>query len=119
MLWANYGALVVLVWALAGQPWTGHASMESRLLASTWTRAFHPGSRAMKQLSYILLLPLTVNMAYSQAQLLGKFQPGRDLFLAHFNLKTDVDDLHAVAAIATMLSDGRFSEVDYYVVAGT
>jgi hypothetical protein len=49
---------------------------------------------------------------------LGWFDPDRDLYLAHFDLKTDVDDVHSVAAVATMLADARFSGVRYHAVAG-
>ena len=48
----------------------------------------------------------------------GKFAVQRDIFLAHFDLKTDVDDLHSVAGVATMLADPRFAEVQYHAVAG-
>ena len=50
---------------------------------------------------------------------LGRFALDRDLYLAHFDLKTDVDDVHAVAGVATMLSDPRFASVRYHAVAGT
>ena len=49
---------------------------------------------------------------------LGRFDPSRDLFLPQFDCKTDVDDLHSVAAVATMLRDARFEGVDYHAVAG-
>jgi hypothetical protein len=54
-----------------------------------------------------------------QPDLLGKFDRSKDLYLAHFDVKTDVDDLHSVAAVATMLADPRFSGVNYHAVAGT
>ncbi|MEM8946278.1 MAG: hypothetical protein AAGD11_13980 [Planctomycetota bacterium] len=49
---------------------------------------------------------------------LGQFDKQRDLYLAHFDLKTDVDDVHSVAAVATMLADRRFAGVNYLAVAG-
>jgi len=49
---------------------------------------------------------------------LAKFQPDKDLYLAHFDSRTDVDDIHSVAGVATMLADPRFSEVNYHAVAG-
>lgn len=52
------------------------------------------------------------------SDLLGKFNTDRDLYLAHFDLKTDVDDIHSVAAVATMLADERFEDVRYHAVAG-
>lgn len=49
---------------------------------------------------------------------IGKFEVESDLFLAHFDLKTDVDDLHSVAAVATMLADSCLIEVQHHAVAG-
>lgn len=46
------------------------------------------------------------------------FNRDRDLLLAHFDCKTDVDDLHSVAAIATMLRQPAYSDVRYHAVAG-
>ena len=54
-----------------------------------------------------------------EPDLLGRFDRNKDLYLAHFDAKTDVDDIHSVAALATMLADPRFSEVNYHAVAGT
>jgi hypothetical protein len=48
----------------------------------------------------------------------GQFNLERDLYLAHFDLKTDVDDAHSVAAVATMLADDRFENVRYHALAG-
>lgn len=55
----------------------------------------------------------------SEPNLLGRFDREKDLYLAHFDLKTDVDDVHSVAGVATMLADPRFSEIRYHAVAGT
>lgn len=55
----------------------------------------------------------------SEPDLLGRFDRVKDLYLAHFDLKTDVDDVHSVAGVATMLADTRFSKVRYHAVAGT
>jgi hypothetical protein len=49
---------------------------------------------------------------------LGKFQRDKDLYLAHFDSRTDVDDIHSVAGVATMLADDRFRDVKYHAVAG-
>lgn len=54
-----------------------------------------------------------------ESDLLGRFDRDQDLFLAHFDVKTDVDDVHSVAGVATMLADPRFSKVRYHAVAGT
>lgn len=50
--------------------------------------------------------------------MLGWFDKTKDLFLPQFDSKTDVDDIHSIAAVATMLTDPRFSEVNYHAVAG-
>ncbi|MGM8228672.1 carbohydrate-binding protein [Cellvibrio sp. ARAG 10.3] len=51
--------------------------------------------------------------------MLGKFNINKDLLLAHFDQKPDLDDVHAVAALATMLRDQRFRTIKYHAVAGT
>jgi len=58
------------------------------------------------------------NIKRADSDYLGKFNKDRDLYLAHFDLKTDVDDLLSVAAVATMLADERFDNVTYHAVAG-
>lgn len=49
---------------------------------------------------------------------LGQFNTAKDLYLAQFDSKTDVDDIHAIAGVATVLSDKRFAKVRYHAVAG-
>lgn len=41
-----------------------------------------------------------------------------DLLLAHFDCKTDVDDLHTVAAMSVLLKAPEFQELNVYAVAG-
>ncbi len=48
----------------------------------------------------------------------NRFSFDQDLLLAHFDCKTDVDDLHSVAAMATLLAHPDFQQVNYYAVAG-
>jgi hypothetical protein len=43
----------------------------------------------------------------------------KDLLLAQFDCKTDVDDLQSVAALATLLASPDFSKIRYHAVAGT
>jgi hypothetical protein len=50
---------------------------------------------------------------------IGQFRVESDLLLAHFDCKTDVDDVHSIAGVATMLADPRFRDVTYHAVAGT
>ncbi len=49
----------------------------------------------------------------------GEFNPKNDLLLVQFDCKTDVDDLHTVAALATLLTDSNFSTLNYHAIAGT
>ncbi len=58
------------------------------------------------------------NIIGADSEYLGKFDKDKDLYLAHFDLKTDVDDIHSAAAVATMLADERFAKVTYHAVAG-
>jgi len=69
-------------------------------------------------LAIALLLCSCARTGPTGAGQVGKFEVQRDLFLAHFDLKTDVDDLHSVAGVATMLADPRLAEVQYHAVAG-
>ncbi|MEM1258396.1 MAG: hypothetical protein AAGC45_04630 [Bacteroidota bacterium] len=49
----------------------------------------------------------------------NRFEKGVDLLLAQFDCKTDVDDLHTVAALTTLLKHRDFKDVQYHAVAGT
>lgn len=67
----------------------------------------------------LFFLSLILITGVASAATLGQFDRDKDLFLPQFDCKTDVDDLHSVAAVATMLRDERFAGVDYHAVAGT
>jgi hypothetical protein len=49
----------------------------------------------------------------------SRFNSESDLLLIQFDCKTDVDDLHTVAAFVTLLSDSNFIGIKYHAVAGT
>ena len=49
----------------------------------------------------------------------GHFNVEKDLLLVQFDCKTDVDDLQSAAALATLMSDTKFSKIHYHAVAGT
>ena len=55
----------------------------------------------------------------TRSQKAGNFDLNKDLLLAHYDCKTDLDDLQSAAALATLLSDIRFSKINYHAVAGT
>lgn len=46
------------------------------------------------------------------------FDLDKDLLLANYDCKTDVDDLQSVAAFATLLADAGFQKINYHAVAG-
>ena len=75
-----------------------------------------------KKLLVILLcgtcLSACDNKNDAEPDLLGSFDRNRDLYLAHFDSRTDVDDIQSVAGVATMLADPRLSDVNYHAVAG-
>ena len=77
----------------------------------------------MMKLALTLLISMSLSSCAFQENsgpdLLGRFDRDKDLYLAHFDVKTDVDDVHSVAGVATMLADPRFSKVRYHAVAGT
>ncbi|WP_084645988.1 carbohydrate-binding protein [Marinimicrobium agarilyticum] len=52
------------------------------------------------------------------SEMIGHFDASQDLLLANYDLRPDPDDLHTVAAFATMLHDSRFQNVNYHAVAG-
>jgi len=49
----------------------------------------------------------------------GHLNLEKDLLLVQFDCKTDVDDLQSAAALATLMSDTKFSKIHYHAVAGT
>jgi hypothetical protein len=48
-----------------------------------------------------------------------EFNDDKDLLLVQFDCKTDVDDLHTAAALATLMNNVQFSNINYHAVAGT
>lgn len=69
--------------------------------------------------SLILILFSACNSQKQEITLLGRFDIQKDLLLAQFDCKTDVDDLHSVAGLGTLLRDVRFADINYHGVAGS
>jgi len=67
----------------------------------------------------IAILLLCGNTIHTRSSNQGRFNLEKDLLLVQFDCKTDVDDLHTVAALATLLSNSNFSKIKYHAVAGT
>lgn len=71
-------------------------------------------------IAFVLIsISLKGNMLANGFPKAGDFDIEKDLLLVQFDCKTDVDDLHTVAAFATLVSDPRFSKINYHAVAGT
>ncbi len=73
----------------------------------------------------LLLFVVTVVLMSFKGSLVNRTNPHtkdfdlkKDLLLAHFDCKTDVDDLQSAAALATLLSNSKFSGMAYHAVAG-
>lgn len=58
------------------------------------------------------------NMDCTAAPRIGLFDPARDLLVANFDSKPDVDDLQAVAGLGSVLADPEFACVDYVATSG-
>ena len=54
----------------------------------------------------------------SAAARIGLFEPSRDLLVANYDSKPDVDDLQAVAGLGAVLKHPAYSCVDYIAAAG-
>lgn len=65
-----------------------------------------------------LFMALAMPPASSADTVIGNFNPERDLFIPQFDSKTDVDDVHSVAGVATMLKSPQLENVSYHAVAG-
>lgn len=67
--------------------------------------------------SLVIALLLAVSPVLAEPEQ-PRFDVQRDLFLPQFDSKTDVDDIHSVAGVATLLRDPRFAAVNHHAVAG-
>lgn len=66
----------------------------------------------------LLILPSTIN---AKATDIDKpvFDIKKDLLLLHFDLKTDVDDVHTIAATDLLLRNPALSKLNVFAVSGT
>jgi hypothetical protein len=51
--------------------------------------------------------------------LLGRFDPSKDLLLAFYDTKPDLDDIHSQAGLGTILKNSKYAKVNYYALTGT
>ncbi|WP_010178026.1 hypothetical protein [Glaciecola sp. HTCC2999] len=62
---------------------------------------------------------LNISPAVKRNAILADFKPHSDLFLAQFDIKPDVDDIHSIAALGSMLAHPDFNNINYVAVTGT
>jgi len=75
-------------------------------------------SRTLIIVAIILLSCRSNDIDNSELQV-GSFNIEKDLLLVQYDCKTDVDDLHTVAAFFTLMSNVTYSNINYHAVAGT
>lgn len=75
-------------------------------------------SHFMVRFTSIFLVCSLVNLTESNGQSKPSFDVSRDLLVANYDCKTDVDDLHSVAAFATVLTLPKYKKLKYHAVAG-
>ena len=70
-----------------------------------------------------LLTFFTVSVLFSllshAANDVPPFDKTKDLLLLNFDLKTDVDDVHTIAALDLILKAEAFKNLNYFAVSGT
>ncbi|MDN3205239.1 hypothetical protein [Algoriphagus sediminis] len=73
----------------------------------------------MKLISTIYFLFLLPFLGNGQSSTSKSFDPNKDLLLLHLDCKTDVDDVHTLAAFVTLLSHPDMPKINFHVVTGT
>ncbi len=66
-----------------------------------------------------IVLFLSVQSFAQQNRISPRINIEKDLLLVQYDCKTDVDDLHSVAAFRTILNQVSYSKLNYSAVAGT
>ena len=66
-----------------------------------------------------ILLILTTFVSFNNNSAEPKFDIKKDLLLLNFDLKTDVDDVHTIAALDLILKSNTFENLNYYAISGT
>ncbi|AZG72791.1 hypothetical protein [Shewanella livingstonensis] len=66
-----------------------------------------------------ILVVLITLVSFNSQSAEPKFDIEKDLLLLNFDLKTDVDDVHTVAALDLILKSKAFKKLNYYAISGT
>jgi hypothetical protein len=69
----------------------------------------------MKNILLFSILLMAPPIAWGQS---ARFSIETDLLVANYDCKTDIDDLHSAAAIATLVAHPDYSTIQYHAVAG-
>lgn len=76
-----------------------------------------------KTIIFILIMITSIaakaNIVINDSTNAVNFNIKKDLLLVQFDCKTDVDDLHTIAAFRTLVSHQPYSKINYHAVAGT
>jgi hypothetical protein len=67
----------------------------------------------------IFILTAFVSLSSYSASAEPTFDIKTDLLLLNFDLKTDVDDVHTVAALDLILQSNQYKNLNYYAISGT
>lgn len=77
----------------------------------------------MKTKTFLIVLIILLLQFNSKAQPSAETAPrinvDKDLLLVQYDCKTDVDDLHSVAAFRSIINNPDYSGISYHAVAGT
>ena len=69
-------------------------------------------------LFFAVFFVLNLKCAAQETGVRAHFDLNKDLLLAQFDCKTDVDDLHSVAALYSLLKNPAYETLNYFAVAG-
>lgn len=73
----------------------------------------------MKYRTQYLFLIIAIFFSLNSNATEHKFEIDKDLLLLHFDLKTDVDDVHTIASLDLILQSNEFKDLNYFAVSGT
>ena len=73
----------------------------------------------MKYITHYLFFIVVIFVSFNSNANEHKFAIDKDLLLLHFDLKTDVDDVHTIAALDLILQSNEFKKLNYFAVSGT
>lgn len=66
-----------------------------------------------------MIFCISAHTAFPESTQAKEFNFSKDLILAHYDCKTDVDDLHSAAAFFTLMSNPKYLKIRHHAVAGT